>query len=61
MRGFTVLSFVSRALTTLSLFYAVLQSCCGYESFIKLNLPIPLMLVRQQEKSPRYFDLLTLN
>ena len=33
----------------------------NHESFIKLNLPILLVLVRQREKSQKYFDPLTLN
>ena len=33
----------------------------NYEVFIKLNLPILLVLVREQEKLQKYFDPLTFN
>ena len=39
------------------MFLALFQSFCNYEISIKLNLPILLVLVRQREKSQKYFDL----
>ena len=37
------------------------QPLCNHEIFIKFNLPIHLVLGRQQEKSQKYFDLSALN
>ena len=37
------------------------MSICNHEIFIKLNLPILLVLVGQREKSQKYFDLSTFN
>ena len=38
-----------------------LQSFCNHEIFIMLNLPILLVLVRQREKSQKYFSLPAFN
>ena len=43
------------------MFLAHFPSCCNHEIFIKLNLPILLVLVGQREKSQKYFDLSTFN
>ena len=40
---------------------ALFPSFCKHEIFIKLNLPILLVLVGQREKSQKYFDLSTFN
>ena len=45
------------SLTILSTFEAPFSSFCSHESFINLNLPILLMLVSQQEKSNKFFNL----
>ena len=37
------------------------QSFCNHELFVKLNLPVFLVLVGQREKSQKYFDLLAFN
>ena len=34
---------------------------CNHEIFVKLNLPIFAVLVRQREKSQKYFNLLAFN
>ena len=44
-----------------SMFQALYQSFCKNEIFLKFNLPIFLVLVRQREKSQKYFDLLAFN
>ena len=36
---------------------AIFQSFCNHEIFVKLNLPIFLVLVKQREKSQEYFNL----
>ena len=37
------------------------QSFCNHEIFVKLNLPVLVVLVRQEEKSQKYFNLLAFN
>ena len=37
------------------------QSFCNHEIFVKSNLPTYLVLLRQREKSQKYFDLLAFN
>ena len=37
------------------------QSFCNHEVFTRLNLPILLVLVRQREKSRKFFDLSAFN
>ena len=41
------------------MFWTPFPSFCNHEIFIKLNLPILLVLVGQREKSQKYFDLST--
>ena len=46
----------------LSMFLAIFQSFCNHAIFfVKLNLPIFLVLVRLREKSQKYFNLLAFN
>ena len=40
---------------------SIFQSSLNHEIFVKLNLPIFVVLVGQQEKSQRYFDLSAFN
>ena len=44
-----------------STFQALIQPFCNNGSFIKLDLPIRLVPVRQQQNRKKYFDLLALN
>ena len=41
--------------------YAIIQSFCNHESFLKLSLSMLLVLVKQQGKLQKYFDLLAFN
>ena len=43
------------------MFWAIFQSFCNDEIFVKLNLPIFVVLVGQREKSQKYFDLSAFN
>ena len=40
---------------------AIFQSFCKHEIFVKLNISTFLVLVRQREKSQKFFDLSVLN
>ena len=40
-----------------SMFQAIFKSFCNHDFFVKLNLRIFLALVRQREKSQKYFSL----
>ena len=39
-----------------SMFWAIFQSFCNQEVFVKLNLPIFAVMVGQREKSQKYCD-----
>ena len=42
-------------------FRPIFQSLCNHGIFIKLNLPMLLVMVKQWKRSQKYFDLSTLN
>ena len=45
----------------LSMFWAIFQSFCNQEIFVKFNLPIFVVLIGQREKSQKYIDLSACN
>ena len=45
----------------LSMFWAIFQSFCNQEIFVKFNLPIFVVLIGQREKSLKYIDLSACN